>query len=103
LSPYFDDLWSERKVTYSRTIRPQGKHTMAIILTGPKGQIAFWAATPRPRATTATHCPFPQPIRRAFARLSAFAANGNHAPAGHEGALTHDEALDFLNRLALGG
>ena len=75
---------------------------MAIILTGPTGTLAYWEGTARPRLATGPRAPFPQPIRCAFARLPAFAANGNHAPSGHEGAVTHDGVLAFLYQLAQG-
>ena len=39
---------------------------------------------------------------RSFARLSRFADNANHAPAGHEGAQTSDDVMAFLQKVAGG-
>ena len=75
---------------------------MAIMLTGPKGTLAYWNESPTKQS---------KPIfgfqgrsrleaKRCFARLSAFADNSNHAPAGYEGAVTNDQGLDLLFSIA---
>jgi hypothetical protein len=76
--------------------------TMAAIMTGTHGTLAYWDAAP------ATDCgrafgprgDFHKPQLISFARLSAFAANGNHAPSECDGAVTWDAGLDLLFRIA---
>ncbi len=75
---------------------------MKIILTGPQGNLGYWDASAR---TAGQHAfgfqgRFKNEGERAFARLSAFAGNSNHAPNGHEGAITSDLGLDLLHVIA---
>lgn len=75
---------------------------MNIILTGPDGAVAYWNAAQTGRKTAVFGKPQAAALdlKCGFARLSSFAANGNHAPAGAEGAVTADLGLDLLYRIA---
>jgi hypothetical protein len=75
---------------------------MRIILTGPKGNLGYWDASAR---TVGDHAfgflgRFNHQNMCSFARLSAFAGNSNHAPSGHDSAVTSDLGLDLLYRIA---
>lgn len=75
---------------------------MAAIITGNHGTLAYWDASPmwgqgRPiRSWDA----WDRPEATGFARLSAFATNGNHAPSHLGGAITADAGIDLLFRIA---
>jgi|10_taG_2_1085330.scaffolds.fasta_scaffold352236_1 hypothetical protein len=75
---------------------------MNIILTGPDGAVAYWNAAQNGRKTMAFGKLQAAALERkcSFARLSRFAANGNHAPTGAEGAITADFGLDLLYQIA---
>lgn len=75
---------------------------MTIILTGPKGNLAYWAAQKSNDSTSAFGMQgrFRHARKCGFARLSAFGANGNHAPTGMEGAITTDLGLEMLFNIA---
>jgi hypothetical protein len=75
---------------------------MRIILTGSQGNLGYWDAKPRSVGGHAFGFQgrFKHEKTRSFARLSAFANNGNHAPNGHEGAITSDFGLDLLQNIA---
>lgn len=75
---------------------------MNIILTGPQGAVAYWNGAQTARKTAVFGKPREAALaaKCAFARLSAFSANGNHAPAGTEGAITADFGLELLYRIA---
>lgn len=75
---------------------------MATIITGAQGSLGYWQAAPKGPALRAfsTDGTFTKPIERSFARLSAFAANGNHAPTDFDGAICWDEGMDLLFRIA---
>ncbi|QFT59426.1 hypothetical protein FIU94_11385 [Sulfitobacter sp. THAF37] len=75
---------------------------MKIIFSGPNDTVAYWNGVKtgsgarmfcagRARALD---------IERGFARLSAFGANGNHAPSGAEGAITADCGIGLLYQIA---
>lgn len=75
---------------------------MADIITGTGKALAFFDGT---HSTDSTHAfgikgDFHKPALRAFAGLSAFAANSNHAPSGEAGAVTCDAGLELLFRIA---
>ena len=71
---------------------------MRIILTGPQGNLGYWDAKAPMIGAHAFGFQgrFKHQETRAFARLSAFANNSNHAPKGHDGAITCDLGLDLL-------
>tara|TARA_R110002095_G_scaffold177506_1_gene154860 strand:- start:445 stop:681 length:237 start_codon:yes stop_codon:yes gene_type:complete len=75
---------------------------MAIILTGPNGALAYW----NDKQTTPLDPVFgirgriKLEAKRSYARLSALAANSNHAPRGCDGAVTSDHGLDLLFSIA---
>ena len=75
---------------------------MAAIMTGSHGTLAFWdgALTPENGRAFGLQGDFYKKHLRSFAGLSAFAANGNHAPADFDGAVTWDAGLDLLFRIA---
>lgn len=77
---------------------------MKIILTGPQGNLAYWDAAARVAGGHAFGFKghFKNEGQRAFARLSAFAGNSNHAPNGQEGAITSHLGLDLLHAIANG-
>lgn len=75
---------------------------MNIIVTGPRGDLAYWAAH-RPRHVKRAfgmQGRFRKPQLRSFARLPAFGANGNHAPTGMDGAVTSNLMFDLLFNIA---
>lgn len=76
---------------------------MATIVTGANGTLAYHstvsATDARDRAFRLGAC-FTKQVQCGFARFPGFADNANHAPSGHEGAVTCDLALDFLYRVA---
>ncbi|MGJ8617468.1 MAG: hypothetical protein ACSHWS_11560 [Sulfitobacter sp.] len=75
---------------------------MRIILTGPKGNLGYWDGSARVVGSHAFGFQgrFKHQNRCSFARLSAFAGNGNHAPTGHDAAVTSNLGLDLLNKIA---
>ena len=75
---------------------------MAMIMTGKRGSLAYWDMVPAARSEQAfgPEGTFLQPLRLSFAKLSAFAANGNHAPAAFGAALDANAGLDLLYRIA---
>lgn len=75
---------------------------MAIIMTGPNGAVGYLGQTRQDKTPTvsATGRKLQTELRYSFARLPAFAHNGNHAPSGHEGAIISDVMLDFLYGVA---
>ncbi|MEW9921404.1 hypothetical protein AB2B41_17485 [Marimonas sp. MJW-29] len=77
---------------------------MAAIMTGTHGTLAYWTAAPATARGRAfgPGGDFRKSHLKSFARLSAFAANGNHAAKGCEGAVTWDAGLDLLFRIAGG-
>ncbi|MEM7519941.1 MAG: hypothetical protein AAF307_02790 [Pseudomonadota bacterium] len=75
---------------------------MAMIMTGATGTVAYFEAArhePTRRAFGALG-EFRKPMSRSFARLSAFPANGNHAPTDFDGAVSWDEGLKLLYQIA---
>ena len=75
---------------------------MNVIITGANGTLAYWTADgsgPALRAFDRVGG-FHRPGLLGFARLSAFAVNRNHAPSGHDGAVTRDAGIDLLFRIA---
>tara|TARA_R110002049_G_scaffold10127_6_gene50550 strand:- start:18931 stop:19179 length:249 start_codon:yes stop_codon:yes gene_type:complete len=79
------------------------KQTNSIILTGPHDQLAYWKPQRDGRRAFRFDGMFTRETRLSFARVSPFAANGNHAPKGRDGANTSDCALIFLHHIAMGG
>jgi hypothetical protein len=78
---------------------------MKLIMTEKQGNLAYWnRATPiaAPDRAFRMGTRFTKENVRSFARLSAFAANGNHAPKGCDGAITSDLAIEFLYKVAGG-
>ncbi|MBM1631549.1 hypothetical protein JQV27_01775 [Sulfitobacter mediterraneus] len=75
---------------------------MKIILTGPQGNLAYYARqTPRrTKRAFGFQGRFKHQQALGFARLPAFGANGNHAPTGYEGAVTSNLALELLFNIA---
>ncbi|KIN64106.1 hypothetical protein Z946_2993 [Sulfitobacter noctilucicola] len=75
---------------------------MAQVITGAGGSIAYFNAKPKPRAVPVFDATggFHADAQRGFAGLSAFAANGNHAPTDFDGAVTWDAGVDLLFRIA---
>ncbi|MGC1496523.1 MAG: hypothetical protein WA790_12005 [Sulfitobacter sp.] len=75
---------------------------MKIILTGPQGNLGYWDASARIVGKHAFGFKghFKNEGQRAFARLSKFAGNSNHAPKGYEAAITSDLGLDLLHSIA---
>ena len=75
---------------------------MRIIFTGPKGNLGYWdASAPRVGCHAfGLQGRFKRQNACSFARLSAFARNSNHAPTGHDGAITSDLSLGLLQSIA---
>ncbi len=75
---------------------------MATIITCGNGQLAYHTRAVRGDETRAFGLKgdFHRTGTLGFAGLSVFAANGNHAPSGREGAVTCDLGRDLLFRIA---
>jgi len=75
---------------------------MAIIFTGPNGAVGYLGQTQQIKTpiVSVVWRKHPTELRYSFARLPAFAQNGNHAPSGLEGAIISDVMLDFLYGVA---
>ena len=73
---------------------------MRIILAGSNSHFAYWSNRGRGNAGRLVGTWKRQDRLCGFARLPAFNANGNHAPAGAEGAVTSDHGMRLLRRIA---
>lgn len=75
---------------------------MAALITGTCGTLAYWDDAPATKTGRAfgLRGDFRKPQLTSFAGLSAFAANGNHAPSGIDGAVTWDAGLHLLFRIS---
>jgi len=75
---------------------------MTAIMTGAKGILAYHNAKPLENDITAFGLKgdFHRPLDCAFASLSAFSANSNHAPADHGELPSWDAGVDLLFRIA---
>jgi hypothetical protein len=75
---------------------------MTAIITGAGGTVAYWTSAPTEISNKAfgSKGDFRKPQQTSFAKLSAFADNSNHAPAGLEGEIDWDIGVDFLFRIA---
>ena len=79
-----------------------GDTAMATIMTGANGTLAYFNATPKVGSAPAFdyHGVFSRPLERAFAGLSSFASNSNHAPSDTGGTIDWDAGIDLLFRIA---
>lgn len=75
---------------------------MSAIITYAESNVAYWAGASAQNTGRAFGFAgeFRKPQLRSFARLSAFAANSNHAPQNAEGAVTWDAGMDLLFKIA---
>lgn len=76
---------------------------MAAIITGAHGVLAYHNATLSSLQGTRAfgyHGDFHRPLECAFAGLSAFASNSNHAPSEVDQPICWDAGLDLLFRIA---
>ncbi len=76
---------------------------MAAIITGAHGALAYYNASPstlQGARAFGSAGDFHHPIECAFAGLSAFSANSNHAPSEASETICWDAGVDLLFRIA---